>query len=208
MASAALLAALPAAAPRSAAEMEALEAAHRVADLFVWLAFRLPAGFEGRARAEAARAALSARIEEGLAALGAAAAPPRPRARPAKRLPGSKRCAGLPARAPAVGVWPGFGAAQEQDTLTAATGSHVFMQWRVLDCHMVSELLPPARGMAKRLTKDQHCTHSAALWPHSMRWRPGRISFLSQARSGGLQRSAEAGPAERHAVRCRVQLWA
>jgi len=84
----------------------------------------------------------------------------------------------------------------------------VFMQWRVLDCHMVSELLPPARGMAKRLTKDQHCMHSAALWPHSMRWRPGRISFLSQARSGGLQRSAEAGPAERHAVRCRVQLWA
>lgn len=87
MVSAELLAAPPAAPPRSAADMEAMEAAHRVVDLFIWLSFRLAHGFESRERAEAVRAALGARIEEGLAALGRAP----PRARP--RKPGSKRCA-------------------------------------------------------------------------------------------------------------------
>ena len=89
MVSAALLAAPPAAPPRSAADMQALEAAHRVVDLFIWLSFRLEHGFESRERAERVRAALGARIEEGLAALGRA--PPRKR----PRKPGSKRCAQL-----------------------------------------------------------------------------------------------------------------
>lgn len=97
--SAALLDALQASeSPRegrvSTGEMEALEAAHRVADLFIWLSFRLEHGFEGRPHAEATRAALGARIEEGLAALGRA---PPPRKSP--RAPGSKRC-GRAARGP------------------------------------------------------------------------------------------------------------
>ena len=63
---AALCRAAPVRPARSEAELDALEAAYRVHDLYIWLSYRLEAAFPGRAAAVQARAAVGALIEEAL----------------------------------------------------------------------------------------------------------------------------------------------
>ena len=58
-------------AARSELELQQLEAAHRVLDLFVWLAYRMPDAFEGMAAVAAQRERMAALIDESLRAMGA-----------------------------------------------------------------------------------------------------------------------------------------
>ena len=57
---------LPIRAARSEAELDALEAAYRIYDLYIWLSFRLEEGFPGRVAAQRERAAVAALFEEAL----------------------------------------------------------------------------------------------------------------------------------------------
>lgn len=63
---AALCRAVPVRPARSEAELDALESAYRVYDLYVWLSYRLEAAFPGRAAALQGRAAIGGLIEEAL----------------------------------------------------------------------------------------------------------------------------------------------
>jgi hypothetical protein len=62
----ALAQALPIRAARSEAELDALEAAYRIYDLYIWLSYRLEEGFPGRVAALRERAAVAALVEEAL----------------------------------------------------------------------------------------------------------------------------------------------
>ncbi len=51
-------------------ELQALEARHRVLDLFIWLCYRFTDGFEGREAAEEERAACAAAIDLSIRSMG------------------------------------------------------------------------------------------------------------------------------------------
>ena len=108
---------VPAAPPRSPAELAELESAHAVYDLYLWLARRYPAEFVELPQAVEAAAATQALIQQGLQAMGDAVL-----ARAAKRR-----------RAPAEAAQPTRGDGDDSDVDPEAAGSEYLRSMLVAD---------------------------------------------------------------------------